>query len=104
MLRHVHGRFLLAKRLNCGYERAVHQETQETRSENAAQGERIDCFEEYFKKHHIQTNFFQKTLLGVGAGLMALYDPHRGDMIATMGETTGKNYKFLIFLFFVEIK
>lgn len=38
---------------------------------------------------HIPTNFFQKTLLGVGSTVIALADPWRADMVATNGEVTG---------------
>ncbi|KAJ8300999.1 hypothetical protein KUTeg_022518, partial [Tegillarca granosa] len=38
---------------------------------------------------HIQTSLLQKTLLSVGSAAMAIFDPSRDDMIATLGETTG---------------
>jgi ubiquinone biosynthesis protein COQ4 len=38
---------------------------------------------------HIPTTFFQKALLSVGSAAMAITNPWRGDMIATLGETTG---------------
>lgn len=38
---------------------------------------------------HIQTSLLQKTLLSLGSAAMAIFDPSRDDMIATLGETTG---------------
>jgi len=38
---------------------------------------------------HIPTNIFSKLLLTVGSSLVAMSDPSRDDMIATLGETTG---------------
>lgn len=37
---------------------------------------------------HIPTNAIQKLILSAGSALTSILDPHRGDMIATMGETT----------------
>lgn len=37
---------------------------------------------------HIQTTSFQKGLLALGSAAMAILNPVRGDMVATMGETT----------------
>lgn len=48
-----------------------------------------DTFEEDFLQHHIETNLFQRTLLTVGSSVVSLLNPHRGDMIACLGETTG---------------
>ncbi|CAD5112558.1 DgyrCDS1768 [Dimorphilus gyrociliatus] len=39
---------------------------------------------------HIQTTKFQKFLLGMGSGILALTNPKRGDMVALMGESTGE--------------
>ncbi|KAK2165516.1 hypothetical protein LSH36_49g07013 [Paralvinella palmiformis] len=39
--------------------------------------------------NHIPTTLLQKTLLSVGAAAMAITNPWRGDMVATLGETTG---------------
>ncbi|KAI1730576.1 coenzyme Q (ubiquinone) biosynthesis protein coq4 domain-containing protein [Ditylenchus destructor] len=36
---------------------------------------------------HVPTNSAQKAILSVGSALMSIFDPKRGDMIATMGET-----------------
>lgn len=49
-----------------------------------------NTFEEDFLQHHIETNLFQRTLLTVGSSVVSLLNPHRGDMIACLGETTGK--------------
>lgn len=38
---------------------------------------------------HIPTNVIQKALLAVGSGVAALQNPHRHDMVAVLGETTG---------------
>lgn len=40
-------------------------------------------------KNHIATNYFQKTVLSVGAAAAALINPRRHDMVAVLGETTG---------------
>ncbi|KAK9381688.1 ubiquinone biosynthesis protein Coq4 [Kockiozyma suomiensis] len=37
---------------------------------------------------HVPTNMFQKTLLAVGSGVTAFFNPRRGDIIATLGEAT----------------
>ncbi|EFA86737.1 coenzyme Q biosynthesis protein [Heterostelium album PN500] len=37
----------------------------------------------------IKNNLFQKVLLGVGSSIVAMINPGRGDMIATLGEITG---------------
>ncbi|KAF2899370.1 hypothetical protein ILUMI_06813 [Ignelater luminosus] len=47
-------------------------------------------FEDDFHKNHIPTNIFQKLALSVGSAAVSLLDPHRGDMIACLGETTGQ--------------
>ncbi|XP_070844617.1 ubiquinone biosynthesis protein COQ4 homolog, mitochondrial isoform X1 [Chaetodon trifascialis] len=38
---------------------------------------------------HIQTTPIQKSLLAIGSGVAALWDPYRYDMVAVLGETTG---------------
>jgi len=48
-------------------------------------------YEDEFRRNHIETDLFQKTLLGVGSAIMAILDPRRGDMIAAMGEALGGN-------------
>lgn len=47
-------------------------------------------FLEEMQKNFIPTNFFQKTLLTCGAAAVSLLNPHRGDMIACLGEVTGE--------------
>ncbi|GAM27389.1 hypothetical protein SAMD00019534_105640 [Acytostelium subglobosum LB1] len=37
----------------------------------------------------IKNNLFQKVLLGVGSSIVAMVNPGRGDMVATLGEVTG---------------
>ncbi|XP_055397263.1 ubiquinone biosynthesis protein COQ4 homolog, mitochondrial isoform X3 [Bubalus kerabau] len=39
---------------------------------------------------HIPTSLLQKVLLAAGSAGMALYDPYRHDMVAVLGETTGR--------------
>lgn len=39
---------------------------------------------------HIRTNPFQRTILTFGAAAAALLDPRRHDMVAVLGETTGR--------------
>lgn len=50
---------------------------------------KVDTFEEEFLKNHISINAFQRTLLSMGSAAASILDPHRGDMIACLGETTG---------------
>lgn len=47
-------------------------------------------FEDDFRKSHIPTTFLQRTVLTIGSAAASLLDPHRGDMIACLSETTGK--------------
>ncbi|KAL1517429.1 hypothetical protein ABEB36_001194 [Hypothenemus hampei] len=49
----------------------------------------INEFQVEFEKHHCSINFFQKSLLTMGSAAISLLNPHRGDMIACLGETTG---------------
>lgn len=37
---------------------------------------------------HVPINGFQRSLLAVGSAITSLLDPHRHDMVATLGETT----------------
>lgn len=46
-------------------------------------------FLEEMQKNFIPTNFFQKALLTCGSAAVSLLNPHRGDMIACLGEITG---------------
>ncbi|XP_075986736.1 coenzyme Q4 [Anticarsia gemmatalis] len=48
-------------------------------------------FLDELKKNFIPTNPFQRTLLSCGSAAIALLNPHRGDMIACLGEVTGEN-------------
>lgn len=48
-------------------------------------------FAEEMKKHFIPTNSFQKAILTVGSAAISLLNPHRGDMIACLGEVTGES-------------
>jgi len=41
---------------------------------------------------HIQTNIFQKGLLALGSSIIAILDPTRQDMVATLGETTSSHF------------
>ncbi|XP_052753649.1 ubiquinone biosynthesis protein COQ4 homolog, mitochondrial isoform X2 [Galleria mellonella] len=47
-------------------------------------------FAEELQKNYIPTNTFQRTLLSCGSALVSLLNPHRGDMIACLGEVTGE--------------
>ncbi|XP_028136331.2 ubiquinone biosynthesis protein COQ4 homolog, mitochondrial [Diabrotica virgifera virgifera] len=51
---------------------------------------KFNTFQDDFEKNHIETNFMQRTLLSVGSAAVSLLNPHRGDMIACLGETTGE--------------
>ena len=46
-------------------------------------------FKEELEKHYIPTSLFQRALLSIGSASVALLNPHRGDMIACLGEVTG---------------
>lgn len=48
-------------------------------------------FIDEMKKNFIATNPFQRTLLSCGSAAIALLNPHRGDMIACLGEVTGES-------------
>ncbi|XP_049887209.1 ubiquinone biosynthesis protein COQ4 homolog, mitochondrial [Pectinophora gossypiella] len=48
-------------------------------------------FVEEMQNNFIPTNLFQKTLLSCGSAAVALLNPHRGDMIACLGEVTGND-------------
>ncbi|XP_075942847.1 ubiquinone biosynthesis protein COQ4 homolog, mitochondrial isoform X2 [Anarhichas minor] len=39
---------------------------------------------------HIHTTPFQKAMLAIGSGVAVLQDPYRHDMVAVLGETTGR--------------
>ncbi|XP_053601112.1 ubiquinone biosynthesis protein COQ4 homolog, mitochondrial [Plodia interpunctella] len=48
-------------------------------------------FVEEMQRNYIPTNSFQRTLLSCGSAIVSLLNPHRGDMIACLGEVTGEN-------------
>lgn len=50
----------------------------------------VDSFENDCRKHYIPINTFQRVTLSVGSALISLFNPHRGDMIACLGELTGE--------------
>lgn len=50
----------------------------------------VGTFESEFHKNHISTNFLQRSILTIGSAMVSLSNPHRGDMIACLGETTGE--------------
>lgn len=60
-------------------------------SRNLSTALKNDLFLEEFKQNVIPTSSFQKILLSVGSAAISLFDPHRGDMIACLGEITGDN-------------
>ncbi|EGG03196.1 uncharacterized protein MELLADRAFT_49596 [Melampsora larici-populina 98AG31] len=39
-------------------------------------------------EHHVPLNSFEQTFLAVGSAIASLNDPHRGDMVAVLSETT----------------
>lgn len=43
------------------------------------------------QKNYITTSPFQKIILTWGSAAISLLNPHRGDMIACLGEVTGEN-------------
>ncbi|XP_032672482.1 ubiquinone biosynthesis protein COQ4 homolog, mitochondrial isoform X2 [Odontomachus brunneus] len=49
------------------------------------------AFLEDYAKHHISLSPLQRLLLTMGSAVISLANPYRGDMIACLGETTGKN-------------
>lgn len=58
----------------------------ETNTENT---ENLDKFTKEFLGNRIEVTPFQKFLLSAGSSLASIFDPHRHDMIACLGETTG---------------
>lgn len=48
-------------------------------------------FLEDYIKHHVSLSPLQRVLLTVGSAAISLTNPHRGDMIACLGEVTGAN-------------
>jgi len=50
-----------------------------------------DQFTKEFQENQIKISGFQKTILAAGSSIAALLDPRRHDMIACLGETTGKD-------------
>lgn len=48
-----------------------------------------DRFSVEFQRNHIPTTPFQRFVLSAGSSVAALVNPHRHDMIACLGETTG---------------
>ncbi|EDW17813.1 ubiquinone biosynthesis protein COQ4 homolog, mitochondrial [Drosophila mojavensis] len=53
--------------------------------------EELDAFERDYLQQRIQITTFQRLLLGAGSSIASLLNPHRHDMIACLGETTGEN-------------
>ncbi|XP_072936239.1 ubiquinone biosynthesis protein COQ4 homolog, mitochondrial [Epargyreus clarus] len=47
-------------------------------------------FLEEMERNFIPINQFQRTLLSIGSATVSLLNPHRGDMIACLGEVTGE--------------
>lgn len=39
-------------------------------------------------EHHVPLNTFEQTFLAIGSALASLNNPHRGDMVAVLSETT----------------
>lgn len=49
-----------------------------------------NSFIDELQANFIPTSTFQRTLLSCGSAAIALLNPHRGDMIACLGEVTGE--------------
>lgn len=47
-------------------------------------------FAEDFTRNHVQLSVLQRVALSAGAAVISLANPFRGDMIACLGETTGR--------------
>ncbi|CAH0563895.1 unnamed protein product [Brassicogethes aeneus] len=58
---------------------------------NQALGRNLASFEDDYNRNHVQLNVFQKSALAVGSAALSILDPYRGDMIATLSETTGED-------------
>ncbi|KAG5346686.1 US74C protein, partial [Acromyrmex charruanus] len=50
-----------------------------------------EAFLEDYAKHHVSLSPLQRVLLTMGSAAVSLTNPSRGDMIACLGETTGRN-------------
>ncbi|XP_024936429.1 ubiquinone biosynthesis protein COQ4 homolog, mitochondrial isoform X2 [Cephus cinctus] len=48
------------------------------------------AFLEDYKKHHVPLSSLQRAVLTAGSAAISLANPYRGDMIACLGETTGR--------------
>lgn len=68
---------------------ASFQTTKAQTNEETNNTESHDVFTKEFLKRKIQISEFQRVLLAVGSSITSLLDPHRHDMIACLGETTG---------------
>ncbi|KAF6200537.1 hypothetical protein GE061_004980 [Apolygus lucorum] len=58
---------------------------------NSSRDASLSTFPNEYCQHHIETSGLQKLILTVGSATVSLLDPSRGDMIATLGETTGRS-------------
>jgi ubiquinone biosynthesis protein COQ4 len=81
---------------------SLKQHEQVTQKENnyeeaATEEATLDTFTKEFLGNQIKVTDFQRILLTAGSSIAALLDPRRHDMIACLGETTGKEalYKIL---------
>lgn len=50
----------------------------------------FEKFEEEWKRNYTPTNVMQRAILSFGAAAISLANPRRPELIATLGETTGK--------------
>ncbi|KYN34968.1 UDP-sugar transporter UST74c [Trachymyrmex septentrionalis] len=50
-----------------------------------------EAYLEDYAKHHVSLSPLQRVLLTMGSATISLANPSRGDMIACLGETTGRN-------------
>ncbi|XP_063986584.1 ubiquinone biosynthesis protein COQ4 homolog, mitochondrial-like [Diachasmimorpha longicaudata] len=49
-----------------------------------------EAFVDDFTRNHVRLTNFQRAILACGSAAVSLVDPYRADMIACLGETTGK--------------
>lgn len=56
----------------------------------SSSSERDRSFANEFQRNHIATSAVQRIILSAGSSVAALWNPHRHDAIACLGETTGE--------------
>ncbi|KAJ1524801.1 hypothetical protein ONE63_009673 [Megalurothrips usitatus] len=73
----------------CLTSQLLHETSHQDRPQTGQNGGNDDTFENAFARNFIPTTFLQRALLSIGSASISLANPARGDMIATLGETTG---------------